>query len=64
MRIFAITFRYLKGHLLNALRMRGKEVTTEDIKWVVTVPAMWNDVSKQFIRKAAIEVHICVDVRS
>lgn len=55
-KIFAITLRYLKGHLLNALRMRGRDVSTEDMKWLVTVPALWNDVNKQFMRQAAIQV--------
>ncbi|XP_053402976.1 heat shock 70 kDa protein 12B-like [Mercenaria mercenaria] len=58
LKVFAAAIRFLKSHLLNALRMRGKEVATEDIKWMVTVPAFWNDVSKQFIRQAAIQAGI------
>ncbi|WAR13249.1 HS12A-like protein [Mya arenaria] len=57
-RVFAITLRFLKGHLLNTLRMRGKEVSTEDIKWMVTVPAVCNDLSKQFIRQACVQAGI------
>ena len=55
-KIFALTLRFLKGHLLNALRMRGRDISTEDIKWLVTVPTMWNDVCKQFVRQAAVQV--------
>ncbi|KAL4234288.1 hypothetical protein ACF0H5_005939 [Mactra antiquata] len=58
LKVFAISIRFLKGHLLNALRMRGKEISTEDIKWMITVPAMWNDTSKQFIRQAAVQAGI------
>lgn len=32
------------------------ELTKEDICWVVTVPALWNESAKQFMREVAIEV--------
>ena len=27
------------------------------IRWVLTVPAIWNEKAKQFMRMAAVEVH-------
>ena len=33
-------------------------VTRDDVHWVLTVPAIWSDAAKQFMRTAAIEVII------
>ena len=30
------------------------------VKWVITIPAIWNDKAKQFMREAALEVFIVV----
>ncbi|XP_062619948.1 heat shock 70 kDa protein 12A-like [Saccostrea cucullata] len=51
--IFAHAIRYLKGHLLENLEQRKSIATDKDIFWVVTVPAIWDDPAKQFMRKAA-----------
>jgi len=32
---------------------RGTQVKERDISWVLTVPAIWSDGSKQFMREAA-----------
>ena len=32
------------------------QLTKQDIRWVVTVPALWNESAKQFMREAALEV--------
>ena len=55
-KVLSLSIRYLKGHLLNILRMRGKDVATEDIKWILTVPSFWSDATKQFMRMAAVQV--------
>jgi len=31
-------------------------VTVEDIQWVITVPAIWRQSAKQFMRHAALQV--------
>ena len=30
----------------------------DDIHWVLTVPAIWNEPAKQFMREAAVDVRI------
>ena len=35
----------------------GKVITTK-IRWVLTVPALWSEEHKQFMRKAAVEAGI------
>jgi hypothetical protein len=38
------------------LKSRGNMIREENILWVITVPAIWNDGAKQFTREAAIMV--------
>ena len=54
--VFAAVIRYLKDHLLELLKTRGTEVQNKDIHWVLTVPAIWTDSAKQFMREAAYKV--------
>ncbi|KAL3863802.1 hypothetical protein ACJMK2_005534 [Sinanodonta woodiana] len=58
--VFSASIKYLKNHLLEVLN--GKEeyvsILENDIHWVLTVPAIWNDSSKQFMREAAKEAGI------
>lgn len=56
--VFSLAIRYLKDHLLTALNKSstGIGILESDIQWVLTVPAIWNDSAKQFMRKAAKKV--------
>lgn len=54
--VFAAGIRYLKQHLFEALSKCGPVVRDSDIHWVLTVPAIWNESAKQFMREAAVEV--------
>lgn len=51
--VFSLSINYLKDHLLATLEKRGTGVVNKDIQWVLTVPAIWNDTAKQFMREAA-----------
>ena len=55
--LFAHVIKYLKGHLLSALETKGTTVNNMDIHWVLTVPAIWTDSAKQFMREAANKVN-------
>ena len=60
--VFSLSIRYLKEDLikLSESRITGGGLRDEDIHWVLTVPAIWNDAAKQFMREAADEVsRIC-----
>ncbi|KAI2797411.1 hypothetical protein BLOT_015505 [Blomia tropicalis] len=37
------------------------QLTKQDIRWVVTVPALWNESAKQFMREAALETGLIID---
>ena len=56
--VFSQAIEDLKAHLLTGVngRNRGNAVNVENIRWVLTVPAIWSDSSKQFMREAAEKV--------
>ena len=56
MTVFSEGIRYLKDHLVDSLEARNCGVDGELVHWVLTVPAIWNDTAKQFMREAAINV--------
>ncbi|XP_053376192.1 heat shock 70 kDa protein 12A-like [Mercenaria mercenaria] len=53
--VFSLSIDYLKNDVLKYLGMKIGEsrLNVEDIQWVLTVPAIWNDAAKQFMREAA-----------
>ncbi|XP_062619390.1 heat shock 70 kDa protein 12B-like [Saccostrea cucullata] len=58
MKIFSLSIKYLKDHCLKTMRDRGVETRQTDIKFVLTIPSIWNDRSKEFMRTAAVEAGI------
>lgn len=53
--VFSASLRYLKQSLLDDVN-DGVIISMGDIKWVITVPAIWSDPAKTFMRRAAIQV--------
>ena len=45
--VFAAAIGYLKDHLVGEITHRHLEVAEDMMYWVVSVPAIWNDSSKQ-----------------
>jgi len=54
--IFAMAINYMREHLMNALNIQDPTIEQSDIMFVITVPAIWSEASKQFMREAAIAV--------
>ena len=57
--VFAAAIEYMKDHFLDKLHDGNddeKFVTVKDIHFILTVPAIWSDLAKQFMRQAAIMV--------
>lgn len=55
--VFAESIRYLKDQFLQNTQVQGlKFDPNNDIHWVLTVPAIWTDRAKQFMREAAKQV--------
>ncbi|XP_060608500.1 heat shock 70 kDa protein 12A-like [Ruditapes philippinarum] len=56
--VFGAAIKYLKDHLLDQVNRRLTGVQNNDIHWVLTVPAIWTDSAKQFMREAAYSADI------
>jgi hypothetical protein len=57
--VFAISLKYLVEDMMGSVNKRlVGELEHTDVSWVLTVPAIWSDASKQFMREAAIKVCI------
>lgn len=54
--VFTLSIKALKDHLLDMLDTRGTTLRAEEALWVLTVPAIWTDSAKFFMRKAALKV--------
>jgi hypothetical protein len=51
--VFAAAIGYLKDHLVGEITHRHIEVAEDMMYWVVSVPAIWSDSCKQFMRESA-----------
>ncbi|XP_045204913.2 heat shock 70 kDa protein 12A-like isoform X1 [Mercenaria mercenaria] len=61
MTVFTASIKYLKDHMIKTCEAVKIDVRPEDIHWVITVPAIWTDSAKQFMREAAINAEIHTD---
>ena len=53
--VFSAAIKYLKDHLIASVNNRNSldVIAVENIRWILTVPAIWDDGAKQFMREAA-----------
>lgn len=57
--IFTYALQYFKEHALRELSdQSGTRFVNEDVRWVITVPAIWKQSAKQFMREAAYQVRL------
>ena len=42
--------RLFSDDILKYINMKGKFYSKNDIKWIITEPAIWNDYEKQFMK--------------
>ncbi|WAR31337.1 HS12B-like protein [Mya arenaria] len=56
--IFTMALGYLKKSALEHIKKQRGEVSMENVTFVITVPAIWDDNAKQFMREAATEAGI------
>ena len=59
MTIFSMAINYMRGHLMDALVNSFPDIRQRDVMFIITVPAIWSNASKQFMREAADKV--CFD---
>ncbi|XP_035679344.1 heat shock 70 kDa protein 12A-like [Branchiostoma floridae] len=57
--VFSHALKFLSDHLRDAVKIStGADIEAHNIRWVITVPAIWNDAAKQFMREAAYKAGI------
>jgi len=54
--VFTLSIKALVDHLLCMLKKPGKIVHNDEVEWILTVPAIWTDAAKQFMRTSAEKV--------
>jgi hypothetical protein len=54
--VFTLSIKALVDHLLSMLNKQGKIIHNDDVQWILTVPAIWTDTAKQFMRTSAEKV--------
>ncbi|XP_006127883.2 heat shock 70 kDa protein 12A-like isoform X1 [Pelodiscus sinensis] len=64
--VFSESLRYMKDHALNTIQEASYQAVydTDDVTWVVTVPAIWDASARQFMRLAAKEAGLIGDMLS
>lgn len=55
--IFTASIKAIKDQLLKSIATAGRGATEHEIRWVLTVPAIWRDDAKQFMRQCAEKVY-------
>ncbi|XP_062610493.1 heat shock 70 kDa protein 12B-like [Saccostrea cucullata] len=54
--VFSAAIKFLRGQLRQSLEEEGSGIRETDMGWVLTVPAIWDDPARQFMREAAVRV--------
>jgi len=62
--IIAETLKYIAEKAVEKLTEQIGKVVPAKIRWVLTVPALWSEEHKLFMRKAAKEAGIIDDIQS
>ncbi|XP_045203903.2 heat shock 70 kDa protein 12B-like isoform X2 [Mercenaria mercenaria] len=53
--VFSSSIRYLADDMYTQLEKSFQDIRREDIRWVITVPAIWTDQAKYLMRESAIK---------
>ncbi|XP_052818083.1 heat shock 70 kDa protein 12A-like [Mya arenaria] len=54
--VFSKVIKHLSEELNEQLRKQVTGIDPDDVLWVITIPAIWSDAAKQFMREAANKV--------
>nr|XP_034301188.1 heat shock 70 kDa protein 12A-like [Crassostrea gigas] len=59
--VFSLSIRYLKDECIELFQKKRMTIPYDEIQWILTVPAIWDESAKQFMRKAAEQAEIPSD---
>lgn len=62
--VFAAAIGALTHHMMEHVERQRINLQPNEIKWVLTVPAMWTDKAKEFMRECAEKVDSKVRFKS
>ena len=54
--VFSSAIGFFKDHFMTALDEKQFGIQKDRIHWVLSIPAIWNDSCKKFMRESAIQV--------
>lgn len=54
--VFGKSIKALTDHFMRLLETEGINIKWPEIRWVLTVPAIWSDKAKQVMRESAEQV--------
>ena len=54
--VFSESIKYFKEHFFSNTKNAGLNFREEEIHWVLTIPAIWKDDAKQFMRESTKQV--------
>ncbi|XP_060580175.1 heat shock 70 kDa protein 12A-like [Ruditapes philippinarum] len=60
-KVFSVSIRFLAEDMFTDLKRRFQDIRPGDIRWVVTVPAIWTDQAKNLMRKSALQAGLSSD---
>lgn len=60
MTVFSLSIKYFKERLLRQLDKSKDHCSDEDIRWVLTVPAIWGEQAKQLMQESAEMVNFSI----
>ncbi len=64
MKVIAESLRFIAEKALEKLTEQVGKIVKTKIRWVLTVPALWSEEHKHFMRRAAVEACIIEDLNS
>lgn len=64
MKVISESLKFIAAKALEKLSEQVGKVVKTKIRWVLTVPALWSEEHKHFMRKAALEGGIIEEVSS
>lgn len=55
--VFTSAIKFIRDFALEVISKRGVQYSSEnEINWIITVPAIWSNKAKQFMRESAVAV--------
>jgi molecular chaperone DnaK (HSP70) len=64
MKVISESLKYISQKAMEKLKEQIGKVITSKIRWVLTVPALWGEEHKQFMRRSAMNAGIIDNINS